>query len=680
MRLDVRLALRAVVPLVVLGGLGGLAPTAAAAPRSTICEETRGDAGSLPNGAKRALAIPALNRIDGILEGDTAADLKPDFEDMYLIRITDPIDFSAFTIPTDPECGPPLNDSQLFLFDVCGRAVVANDNAPPGNPFGVTAPFSLLLPVASNGTPLVVQPGLYFLAISGSGNDPFSNAGAMFANNPNVIVGPLPPGGFQPIIGWQGKGEVGRYSIELNGVAGIIPTSCLADLDQDGVVDGADLGDLLARWGSCGLDPCAPCDQDINESGGVDGADLGVLLADWGCLPEAFFVCGNPASGDCFTVHGNPACEDPCCCTLVCSIFPFCCDAQWDSSCVDAAEAVCPEAPNNNDECSEPTAIEDGATPFSTFSATTGPPSLPPECERGFGLSFVQDIWFLWVPSQSGNVSIGTCGEADFDTRLAVYTGPCADLLLEACNDDAPGCALTSEIILGVNAGTPYRIRVGGFAGSGSGILTIKYLERGLCPPSNHDCFTAGGPGCTDVACCELVCALDAFCCDTAWDVLCVNTAIANCGAPKCPFQCDPGATAEGEPCGTDTNGGCNVPAPEFGSISCGESICGDAWAFGGTRDTDWYEITLGPGNTEITFSIANHLPMVIGIVDTGGIPNCSLATLLNPFAVSGLCGTAAFTVALPAGTYWFFAAPNAFDGFPCDGGNNGYVLEVGCQ
>lgn len=668
------LALRAVVSLFILGGL---VPAAEAAPLSTICEETRGDAGSLPNGAKRALAIPVLNRIDGILEGDTAADLKPDFEDMYLIRITDPMDFAAFTIATDPECGPPLNDSQLFLFDVCGRAVVANDNAPPGNPLGVNAPFSLLLPVASNGTPLVIQPGLYFLAISGSDNDPFSGAGAMFANTPNLIVGPLPPGGLQPIIGWQGKGEVGRYSIELTGVAGIIPTSCLGDLDQDGVVDGADLGFLLSTWGSCALNPCAPCDQDLDGSGGVDGADLGVLLSGWSCLPEAFFVCGNPASGDCFVVHGNPACEDPCCCTLVCNMLPFCCEVEWDTGCVDMAEAVCPEAPNSNDECSEPTPIEDGETPFSTFSATTGPPALPPECDRGFGLPLVQDIWFRWVPSQSGAVSIGTCGTADFDTRLAVYTGPCAGLVLEACNDDAPGCDLTSEIILVVSAGTPYRIRVGGFAGSGSGILTIKYLELacGQCPPGgiaegeacgadlNGGCNGGSGsstccspqrfPGCDDVICQDTVCALDPFCCESVWDALCADQA-----ATVCPELC----------------------STLFTPIECGQTICGSAWADGGTRDTDWYELVLTSPAT-ITMSIESQLPMVIGVVNTGGIPDCGLATALDPFLLVPPCSPDnSFTVVLPAGVHWLFAATSTFDGHPCIGAENEYVVEVGCE
>ena len=49
-----------------------------------------------------------------------------------------------------------------------------------------------------------------------------------------------------------------------------------ADLNGDGLVDGADLGLMLAAWGSC-----SGCDADLNEDGLVNGADLGLLLAAW---------------------------------------------------------------------------------------------------------------------------------------------------------------------------------------------------------------------------------------------------------------------------------------------------------------------------------------------------------------------------------------------------------------
>ncbi len=50
-----------------------------------------------------------------------------------------------------------------------------------------------------------------------------------------------------------------------------------ADLNGDGVVDGADLGLLLSAWG-----PCDGCVADLNGDGLVNGADLGLLLNAWG--------------------------------------------------------------------------------------------------------------------------------------------------------------------------------------------------------------------------------------------------------------------------------------------------------------------------------------------------------------------------------------------------------------
>jgi len=55
----------------------------------------------------------------------------------------------------------------------------------------------------------------------------------------------------------------------------IAQTETPADLNLDGVVDGADLGELLGAWGQ----PCAA--PDLNNDGVVDGADLGLLLGSW---------------------------------------------------------------------------------------------------------------------------------------------------------------------------------------------------------------------------------------------------------------------------------------------------------------------------------------------------------------------------------------------------------------
>ena len=54
---------------------------------------------------------------------------------------------------------------------------------------------------------------------------------------------------------------------------------CPADLNQDGVVSGADIGLLLSAWSTSGS-------GDLNDDSVVNGADLGLLLSSWGpCTP-----------------------------------------------------------------------------------------------------------------------------------------------------------------------------------------------------------------------------------------------------------------------------------------------------------------------------------------------------------------------------------------------------------
>lgn len=54
-----------------------------------------------------------------------------------------------------------------------------------------------------------------------------------------------------------------------------LSSSVYEDLNEDGTVDGGDLGLLLSAWET--PDTVA----DLNNSGFVDGADLGILLASW---------------------------------------------------------------------------------------------------------------------------------------------------------------------------------------------------------------------------------------------------------------------------------------------------------------------------------------------------------------------------------------------------------------
>jgi len=58
---------------------------------------------------------------------------------------------------------------------------------------------------------------------------------------------------------------------------------CPADLTGNGVVNGADLAELLAVWGPCDGGACE--DADLTNDGVVNGADLTVMLGNWGPCP-----------------------------------------------------------------------------------------------------------------------------------------------------------------------------------------------------------------------------------------------------------------------------------------------------------------------------------------------------------------------------------------------------------
>jgi hypothetical protein len=143
--------------------------------------------------------------------------------------------------------------------------------------------------------------------------------------------------------------------------------ACFGDLNDDGNVNGADFGVMLAEWGAC-----AGCGGDLNMDGEVSGADVGLLLSVWGecpgdpcdgvdcddmdpctidycdpvtgeCVHEPIDgcgggLCGDPLAGNCNEANGTPACSDAACCEAVCGVDSFCCDVEWDSACVTIAD------------------------------------------------------------------------------------------------------------------------------------------------------------------------------------------------------------------------------------------------------------------------------------------------------------------------------------------------------
>lgn len=184
------------------------------------CVEGTGDAGSLRPAARVCSGAGTLTSITGQTAPSRSA---PDFEDMFLIRITDPVNFTARTDGS----GSATFDTQLWLFrlDETNKqgafGLLANDEIQ-GGPAG----RSRLQPPATDGTGQAIPgPGLYLLAVTGFDNDPRSGGGAPIFNQAvrTEVSGPDGAGGAGIHNSWSGGGATGTYNIHLVGAAFVPP-------------------------------------------------------------------------------------------------------------------------------------------------------------------------------------------------------------------------------------------------------------------------------------------------------------------------------------------------------------------------------------------------------------------------------------------------------------------------
>ena len=155
--------------------------------------------------------------------------LGPGQADIFLIRLTGGQTFSATTVSSSSN----FFDTQLFLFDSNGRGVYANDDDPDSPPQSTLPASDILTPVF---------PGLYYLAISGSGFLPQSAAGLIFPSTaiPGLldsgVVGPTGPGGAQTLSGWSStSSEAGAYDILLTGAEFAAPEPSTAFFLSGGI-------------------------------------------------------------------------------------------------------------------------------------------------------------------------------------------------------------------------------------------------------------------------------------------------------------------------------------------------------------------------------------------------------------------------------------------------------------
>ena len=280
--------------------------------------------------------------------------------------------------------------------------------------------------------------------------------------------------------------------------------------------------------------------------------------------------CGNPNAGSCYESRPNPYCADESCCDTVCAADPFCCNSNWDQFCVNRAIEECPscENPANTASCYAPhagTYCNDSAccevvcdldpfccsTQWDSACAASAIKSCP-GCENPGNTAS------CYAPHEGTYCNDSSCCATVCAKDPFCCTNEWDEFCAESAAENCPGCG-------NPNAGSCYAARETPFCESADCCATVCAADPFCCEtrwdqfcvnraitdcpscenPSNGDCLIAHPtPNCNTPECCSTVCAVDPFCCTTAWDSDCVsgatNLCVESCGGSLANDCCTP--------------------------------------------------------------------------------------------------------------------------------------------
>ncbi|MBL9118435.1 MAG: hypothetical protein JNL80_00805 [Phycisphaerae bacterium] len=236
--------------------------------------------------------------------------------------------------------------------------------------------------------------------------------------------------------------------------------------------------------------------------------------------------CGSGA-GSCFSAREAPGCNDIECCDQVCEVDSFCCSIWWDGICVGLASSQC--APSF---ITDPVTNPANGRHYRLASPGSFLESSSFLSASGLGWTAIQNAsentWLSW------NMSANVPGFAPIPVRIGLNdmaregkylweSGEPVSFLSWAPGEPNNLGNEDSTELFGANglwkdvpdASPMFAVGESGFAICGQG----------------GGCFEEHGPGCNDESCCNEICFLDTYCCDSYWDVVCVGEAQAWCAA-----------------------------------------------------------------------------------------------------------------------------------------------------
>ncbi|MEY4117715.1 MAG: hypothetical protein RLZZ116_1043 [Planctomycetota bacterium] len=351
--------------------------------------------------------------------------------------------------------------------------------------------------------------------------------------------------------------------------------------------------------------------------------------------------CTTGGHGCCTT--GGPGCSDSAVAACVCAIDPFCCESEWDAQCIAGISQYDCGSCAGGGACLQSFALDFG-TAYSAGTICSRFPTLLETCEgsapsltTGLGCGSSTDMAMKFATGFPYSAVVTRCldlSQFAAPTLLFTYSkasgtlGPKLDYSIDGVSwttgwtapiSFAGGCAPV-ELDLSPLAGlTSVRFRFS----SGSSVANSASIDDiliGEAPDNSHACCATGGPSCDSPVISSCACAIDAYCCDVAWDELCVVIATMYCdaGCPDLPV------------CGSPTAGSCTVPhqTPACADAECCVAICvADAYCC----DVAWDEACVAVA--EAACFVAEDLNR------DGRVSSIDLAIVLDQWGVAG--GTA---------------------------------------
>jgi hypothetical protein len=122
------------------------------------------------------------------------------------------------------------------------------------------------------------------------------------------------------------------------------------------------------------------------------------------------------------------------------------------------------------DECTNAITVTTGNNPnHSNIPATS---SNMPATSCLSAQEFSRDMWYNFTAPATAPFTISLCSstQTSFDSVLAIYSGPCNNLVqvTNGCNDDGcgPGAGVRSVATVNLTSGVQYKIRIGSWSGS----------------------------------------------------------------------------------------------------------------------------------------------------------------------------------------------------------------------